>query len=230
MTLKTRPDKRKTALEFRPVFCSYGLLSRSDGSVRFKYGDTSVLCSVYGPTEVRVRDEKLDRASVEVLFKPTTGHTTTRDRLYERVIRETLESTILAALHPRTSIKIILQVLTDDGGVLSVAINAATMALLDAGVPMRDLPLSATCMIDGIDGELLLDPTSSELQRARSTHVFTFAPNSNGAITDISTGSFDLDEYNTCYDACKLAIDEVHKICKQTAQNKIAREYGIELE
>lgn len=39
-------------------------------------------------------------------------------------------------LHPRSEITITLLVLSQDGGVLAGCINAATLALIDAGVPM----------------------------------------------------------------------------------------------
>ena len=47
----------------RKMFCSLGEISRSDGSVIFCQGDTTVGCSVYGPGEVRMRQtaEVVDR-------------------------------------------------------------------------------------------------------------------------------------------------------------------------
>ena len=34
---------------------------------------SSVLAAVYGPKEVKIKDEKLDRAFIEVIFKPLVG-------------------------------------------------------------------------------------------------------------------------------------------------------------
>lgn len=44
-----------------------------------------------------------------------------------------------AALHPRTSIQVVLQVLQDDGALLSASLNATCAALLDAGIPMATM-------------------------------------------------------------------------------------------
>jgi exosome complex component RRP41 len=41
-------------------------------------------------------------------------------------------------LHPRSEITISLHVLSQDGGVLAACINATTLALIDAGIPMSD--------------------------------------------------------------------------------------------
>ena len=48
-------------------------------------------------------------------------------------IRNALEATILAHLMPRTQIDIVIQVLQADGGQQGAALNAAMVALIDAG-------------------------------------------------------------------------------------------------
>ncbi|KAI8904587.1 ribosomal protein S5 domain 2-type protein [Powellomyces hirtus] len=227
MIVRTRPDKRKAGNEMRPFYCSAALLSRSDGSVRFKSGDSSVLCSVFGPMEVKIKDEKLDKATVEVIFKAESGGTTTKERLYERVLRETVEASILTALHPRSAIRITVQVLTDDGGILSSAINAAVLALADAGISMRSLPASVTCMISR-EGLLLLDPTAVEMENAQSTHVFVFDNISEGLISNISTGAFTMDEYLSCYDTCHTASKAVQQMFRSSLEGKVRKEYGPE--
>lgn len=53
-------------------------------------------------------------------------------------IRQTFEQVILTSQFPRSQIDIYLQIFQHDGGVLQSCINAATMALIDAGIPMSD--------------------------------------------------------------------------------------------
>ena len=51
----------------RPLGCELSLLSRSDGSASFTFGDdTFVIACVYGPTDVRISKERIDKATVEV--------------------------------------------------------------------------------------------------------------------------------------------------------------------
>ncbi|KAG8066590.1 hypothetical protein GUJ93_ZPchr0004g40371 [Zizania palustris] len=60
------------------------------------------------------------------------------------VIRQTMEASILTHLMPRSQIDIFVQVLQADGGTRSACINAATLALADAGIPMRDIVTSCS--------------------------------------------------------------------------------------
>ena len=36
-------------------------------------GNSTVLCSVTGPADVRIRDEKLDKATLDVIVRPAVG-------------------------------------------------------------------------------------------------------------------------------------------------------------
>ncbi len=45
----------------RELSCELGVLERADGSARLLQGSTSVLCAVYGPTEVKLNREQCDR-------------------------------------------------------------------------------------------------------------------------------------------------------------------------
>lgn len=55
-----------------------------------------------------------------------------------------------ASIISRAQIDIYLHVIQSDGGVLPVGINAASLALVDAGVAMRDLVVA--CSAGYIDG------------------------------------------------------------------------------
>ncbi|KAJ9681281.1 hypothetical protein PVL29_020251 [Vitis rotundifolia] len=87
----------------------------------------------------RVRKPKGDRRSTEISL----------------VIRQTMEACILTHLMPRSQIDIFVQVLQADGGTRSACINAATLALADAGIPMRDLVTS--CSAGYLNSTPLLD-------------------------------------------------------------------------
>jgi exosome complex component RRP46 len=55
----------------------------------------------------------------------------------------------------------VIQVIHDDGSLLSAALNAATAALLDACIPMHSMFCAATVAV-GADGSHLLDPDHGE--------------------------------------------------------------------
>lgn len=44
-------------------------LSRPDGSAVYSFGNTVIQCNIYGPGEVNQSKEKVDKTTVEVVFK-----------------------------------------------------------------------------------------------------------------------------------------------------------------
>jgi exosome complex component RRP41 len=53
-------------------------------------------------------------------------------------LRQTFEEAVQTSLYPRSQIDVSVLVMEQDGGVLQTAINAVTLALVDAGIPMND--------------------------------------------------------------------------------------------
>ena len=63
------------------------------------------------------------------------------------------------------------------------------MALIDAGVPMKDVVAAVSCAIDK-DDQILLDPTAREMGNAKSTHTFAFDKTSLSPLFCESSGLF----------------------------------------
>ena len=53
-------------------------------------------------------------------------------------------SVLLTHIYPHSTISISLHILSQDGSLLAACINAATLALIDAGVPMADYLVACT--------------------------------------------------------------------------------------
>lgn len=70
-------------------------------------------------------------------------------------LRQAFEAAILTQLHPRSQIDIYVQVLQADGGIYAACVNVATLAVLDAGIPMRDFVCA--CSAGFVDGTALAD-------------------------------------------------------------------------
>lgn len=62
----------------------------------------------------------------------------------QTTIAQTFSSAILRHLFPNSTISISIHVLSQDGSLLSACLNATTLALIDAGVPMTDYIVSCT--------------------------------------------------------------------------------------
>ncbi|XP_073277304.1 exosome complex component RRP41 homolog [Primulina huaijiensis] len=159
-----RLDGRRP-MEMRQLRAEIGVVSKADGSASFEMGNTRVLAAVYGPREVQNRSQQInDKALVRCEY--SMANFSTGDRMRKPkgdrrsteislVIRQTMEACILTHLMPRSQIDIFVQVLQADGGTRSACINAATLALADAGIPMCDLVTS--CSSGYLNGTPLLD-------------------------------------------------------------------------
>lgn len=61
-----------------------------------------------------------------------------------QLLRDVFETAIIGSLHPRSQIEIYVEVLNADGSVLAAAINATTLALINAGIPLYDYVLATS--------------------------------------------------------------------------------------
>jgi exosome complex component RRP46 len=129
----------------------------------FDIGNSQVLCSVYGPIAAKGRDELIDRAVIQIYYTPVTGTSSPRDRFYECYLKECAEALIISTMYPRTLIKITCQSLSNDECIISTAINAMILALIDSGLSLYSTATAITTMIHQ-DGRLLLDPTEAEMK------------------------------------------------------------------
>ncbi|GBM63850.1 Exosome complex component RRP41 [Araneus ventricosus] len=135
--------------ELRKIECKLGVSEGADGSAYFQQGNTIVLATVYGPHEVSGRKSNAlaDRALVNCQYKTAPFSTSSRNKssVYDRraqemsnILKKAFESTILTSLYPGSQIDLFFLVLHADGGICSACINAGTLALINAGIPLKD--------------------------------------------------------------------------------------------
>ncbi|KAM0886122.1 hypothetical protein ACQ4PT_029893 [Festuca glaucescens] len=141
--------------EMRQLRGEVGVVSRADGSALFEMGNTRVIAAVYGPREIQNRSQQVNTKEALVRCEYRMAEFSTGDRRRKPkgdrrsteislVIRQTMEASILTHLMPHSQIDIFVQVLQADGGTRSACINAATLALADAGIPMKDIVTSCS--------------------------------------------------------------------------------------
>ena len=142
-----RLDGRKPE-ELREIKMRTGVVSNADGSAMVSFGKTKVIAAVYGPREVHPRhlllpDRALLRAwydmfsfSVEDRKRPGPGR---REIEISKVLTEALRSVVFLEKFPRTAIDIFIAVVQADASTRVTGLNAAALALADAGIPMKDL-------------------------------------------------------------------------------------------
>ncbi|EEB08050.2 exosomal 3'-to-5' phosphorolytic exoribonuclease Ski6 [Schizosaccharomyces japonicus yFS275] len=156
--------------EMREFDCRIGVEKTAHGSSFIQHGNTRVLCNVNGPSEPYIKGKsKQEKAfiNVELNFAPfSLIDRKKRHRSDKRIqeqcvaIQRTFEQAIQVELYPKSQISISLNVLEDDGGAIATCINAATLALIDAGIAMVDYVCCATAGI--YETQVLLDLNTNE--------------------------------------------------------------------
>ncbi|XP_061220311.1 exosome complex component RRP41, partial [Neopsephotus bourkii] len=75
-------------------------------------------------------------------------------------LQQSLEAAVLTQLFPRSQIDVYVQVLQADGGHSCAGTTAAALAVLDAGIPLRDLVCSGSAAL--AEATALADPSGAE--------------------------------------------------------------------
>ena len=150
--------------ELRPLKIESGVLPNADGSAYIEMGRNKILCGVFGPREMHPKhnakpNEAVLRCryhmapfSVDPRRSPAPSR---RDQEISMVMRSALEPAVFLDRYPRASIDVYIEVLEADGGTRCASINAASVALVDAGIPMKDLV--AACAVGKIDDKIIVD-------------------------------------------------------------------------
>lgn len=159
--------------QIRPLAAEPAALSRADGSARFAQGETEVLVSVCGPCEAKRARELIHSATIEVIVRPPCGLPGPAERETQQLLSQTLAHLALAALHPRTALSVVVQVVSDDGALLATALHGTCLALVHAGVPLSGL-LGGCAAALLPDGTALLDPCADEEREAAAVVTFAY--------------------------------------------------------
>jgi len=221
-----RIDGRKPN-ELRPIRMQVGVLYNANGSALVEYGNTKVLAAVYGPREPQQRHMALPyRAIIRCRYHmaPFSTHErkspapSRREIELSKVIREALEPVVMTEMFPRTSIDIFIEVLNADGGTRTASVTAASLALADAGIPMRDLV--AGVAVGKVNGVLVLDINEAEDMYGEADMPVAAAP-SLGLITLLQlNGVLTPDEFKKALDMALDGINKIYQMQKETLKKK----------
>lgn len=210
-----RLDGRK-ADELRPVKLQVGVLPNADGSAYIEHGKNKILVGVFGPREMHPKHLSLsDRMvircryhmapfSVQERKSPAPSR---REVELSKVIRESLEPSVFVDLYPRTGIDVFVEVLQADGGTRCASITAASLAIADAGVPLRDLVVA--CAAGKVDDTVVLDLFDAEDKLGVADVPVAYMPNLNAVTLLQMDGVLAPEEFET---AVNMAVDGCKKI------------------
>ena len=229
-----RLDGRKYD-ELRPIKFDIGTLEKADGSAYVEWGKNKILAAVYGPREVHPRHLVLvDRAvfrcryhmapfSTEERKNPAPSR---REIELSKVIREAIEPAIFTELYPKIGIDVFIEVLQSDGGTRCAGITATSLALADAGIPLRDLVVA--CAAGKINGKIVLDLSDPEDQKGEADLPIAMIPKSDEISLLQMDGNLNEDEFKEAFNLAVEGCKKVYQLQKETLKSKYATAKDVE--
>jgi exosome complex component RRP41 len=228
-----RLDGRKPD-ELRPIKIEVGVLSNADGSAYIEHGKNKILAAAFGPREMHPKHLTLpDRMvlrcryhmapfSVQERKSPAPSR---REIELSKVIREALEPAVFVEYYPRTGVDIFIEVLQADGGTRCASITAASLALADAGIPMRDLVTA--CAAGKVGDTVVLDLMDTEDKIGSADVPVAIMPNLNAVTLLQMDGILTQEEFEN---AVNLAIEGCKKIYSLQKEALKARYMSVKQE
>jgi len=220
----------RLANEMRPLKIEAGVLSRADGSAYVEWGMNKIMAAVYGPRECHPRHlQNPERAlvqcnynmasfSVEDRKKPGPDR---RSHEISKIISEALTHVVFTEYFPRTSIDVFIEVLQANAGTRCAGLTAASVALADAGVPMRDLV--ASCAAGKVAETMIVDLAKEEDNFGQADIPLGYVPRTGEIVLLQMDGDLTYDQFSKGID---LAIDGCKKVY-EVQREALKRRYAV---
>ena len=136
-----------------------------------------------------------------------------------------MEPSIFLEMYPKTIIDVFIQVLSADGGTRCAAVAAASLALVDAGIALRDLVCGvAVGKIEGPDSPtIVLDLSDIEDKEGSADLPIAMMPRTKAYTLLQFDGKITIKEFRTALELANKGIEEIHQIQIQTLKAKYAQ-------
>ena len=221
-----RTDGRKPD-QLRPIKIEAGVLDNANGSAYVEWGNNKVMAAVYGPREMQPKYlQDPAKAVVQVNYNMAAFSCDDRVRPgpnrrateISKLIAEALENVILTGQFPRASIDVHIEILEADAGTRCVGLTAASVAVADAGIPMRDLV--PACAAGKAGGQIVLDLGKLEDNFGEADMPLAIVPGTGEIVLLQMDGHLTPEELdkamNMAMDACK----NIHVIQKDALRRR----------
>ncbi len=221
-----RTDGR-TADELREIKINVGVVKNADGSAFIEFGKNKIVAAVYGPREVHPKHMALpDRCVLRCRYHMSPFSTDTRKNPapsrreieISKVMREALEPALILEDYPRAAIDVFVEVLQADGGSRCAGITAASIALADAGINMRDIV--ASCAAGKVDDKIVLDINDTEDKEGEADMPVAYMPHLEQVTLLQLDGILSYEQFNECVDKAIRGCEIVYEIQRQVLMQK----------
>ena len=213
--------------DLRNIKMDVGVLKKADGSAYLEWGGNKVIAAVYGPRPVMPKHLANPYKAV-LLYRYNMAPFSVDDRKrpgpdrrsieISKVSREALERIIMTEYFPNTMIEVFVEILQADAGTRCAALTAASLALADAGIPMRDLV--AACAGGKIDGKIALDLKKEEDNYGEADMPIAISGRTGEVLLFQMDGLLTKEEFLKTLRLVHDGAKKVYEIEKETLKNK----------
>jgi len=202
--------------DLRPTELQVGVLENADGSAYIEQGKNKIIVGVYGPREIHPKHMVIpDRAAIRCRYRMAPFSTeerknpapSRREIEISKVIRESLEPAVMSEYYPRTVIDIFIEALQCDGGTRCAGIVAASLALADAGISMRELV--SACSAGKVAGQIVTDLFDLEDKYGEADMPVALMPNLNKVTLIQMDGKLSREEFEKAFE---MALEGCRKL------------------
>ncbi len=212
--------------DLRPLKLDVGIVKNAAGSAYIEHGKNKIIAAIYGPRDIHRYGLTVERATIRCRYHMSPFSTderkapqpSRREIEISKVIRDALEPSLLLENFPKTSIDIFIEVLQADGGSRSASITAASVALADAGIPMRDLVQAVA--VGKVNGTLVVDLSDIEDKEGEADLPVAFMLNENKITLLQMDGKMTVEEFKTAINMAKEAAAKIKEMQKQALVSK----------
>lgn len=213
--------------DLRTVKMDIGVVDRADGSAQVSFGSTEAIVSVYGPRKLFPRFlQKSDTGilrcrynmapfSVEDRKRPGTNR---RGIEISKVTRLSLERATFLDNFPKTVVDVFIEIIRADGSTRVAGINAASIALAAAGVPMRDLVTA--CSVGKIEDTLIVDLNGIEDNNSEADVAFAMMPSKDEITLLQMDGRLTKEEIFELLDLARDTCKKIYEMQKSVLKEK----------
>ena len=225
-----RPDGRKID-EIRPMKAKVGIIPNADGSAMFSFGDTVAIAAVYGPKEHHPRNQRNPakgtlRCSYNMLSFSVTDRIrpgpSRRSTEIGEITKWALEPVVMIEDYPGTVIDVHIHILQANASTRCAGINAAALALAQAGIPMKNMVSSVS--IGKLDKQLVVDVNKLEedWEEGEGATDIPITMTGDGKITHIQAdGKISANQLNEAVELAGKAVKQIYEV-----QKKALKEIG----
>ena len=225
-----RPDGRKVD-ELRPMSAKIGIVPNADGSAMFSFGDTIAIAAVYGPKKMHPQHlQNPGKGTLRCNYSMMSFSVTDRIRPgpnrrsmeISKITEWALEPALMIDQYNNQVIDVHIHVIQANASTRCAGINAASLALAQAGIPMKDMISSVS--IGKLDKQLVVDVNKYEedWEEGEGATDIPITMNSHGDITHIQLdGKITKDQLKEAVELAKKATKEIYEVQKKALKESV---------